>query len=96
MIPLPTPVTVPARQFDGALIANLNITASSPTTGEILISLRPINLSTGELAPKEFTKQVATDELFEAIENVPEMAFAYQAVLSAVQPTIDWLNSRNL
>jgi hypothetical protein len=38
---------------------------------------------------------MSTDELWKAIEEVPEVAAAYAAILESVPPMMAWLEQRN-
>jgi len=90
MIPIPKPVTIPAKSYDANLITELSITADSPSAGRMAMRLLPYNVASGETAPKEFEQRFVCNDLFRAIAEVPELAAAYAAVLAAVPPTLTW------
>jgi hypothetical protein len=51
--------------------------------------------STGELADLSLLQTVRTDELFLAVQQVPAVAAAFQAVIDSVAPLQDWIAARN-
>ena len=55
----------------------------------------PYNADTKQIAPDNFVQKMSTDDLWTAINEVPEIAAAYAAILDSVAPMMAWLASRN-
>ena len=94
MIPNPNPVTIPpveAKTFDSQWVYSLNVMAPAVGNGRIAIELLPFNSITGELGGGDLAQKTSTDKLFDAIEAVPELKSAFDAVLAAVGPTSEWI-----
>ena len=94
MIPNPNPITVPSvesKTYDQQWVYTLNVMAPSVGNGRIAIELLPFNSTTGELGGGDLVQTTSTDKLFDAIEAVPELKTAFDAVLAAVGPTSEWI-----
>lgn len=64
--------------------------------GTVNISARYYNEETGEMAPVELGgEQIDTQELFVAIDEIPEMAQAFGAILAAAPKLREWIAARN-
>lgn len=94
MITLPEPIQLPSKTYDSVFVQRLTVIATGPQTGSVFVELRPYNSATGEIAPEELTKKMETGELSLALEEVPEMLAAYNAVLTAVPPMQVWSEAR--
>lgn len=98
MIPNPTPVItdpVPSKTYDELWIYSL--TAISPTvdSGRISIELLPYNRTLNELGPNAAKLTLTTDKFFQALNEIPELAAAFQAVIAAVPATRAWIEAQN-
>lgn len=97
MIPNPTPVItdpVPSKTYDELWIYSL--TAISPTvdSGRISIELLPYNRTLNELGPSNAKLTLTTDKFFQALQEVPELAAAFNAVIAAVPATRAWIEAQ--
>lgn len=97
MIPNPTPVItdpVPSKTYDELWIYSL--TAISPTvdSGRISIELLPYNRTLNELGPSDAKVAISTDRFFQALQEVPELAAAFNAVIAAVPATRAWIEAQ--
>ena len=91
--PTPTEVAaVPAKTFPHLWIKDLFIRAHTTSAGAVKIELAPYNANTGEIGPG--LSVVSTEELFLAVQQVPEVAAAYAAVLASVEPLRAWVEAR--
>ena len=88
------PVVIPAveqKTFDAQWIYNLVVHAPTLTTGRVAVELLPYNSQTHELGPGEFIESFTTDKLWQAVAEVPEMAVALGAIISAVPAMKNWI-----
>lgn len=99
-MPIPIPEIIqtppiPAKTFDILWIYNLAIFCPTTSKGSVKIACLPMSSSTGELGSHDQMITVQTDELFEAVQAVPEVAIAFQAVINSVAPLQEWLAAKN-
>jgi hypothetical protein len=97
MIQAEQTITIPAvteKTFGEQWVYNLSVHAPTPTTGRVSVELLPYNSQTGELGPSEFIQSFSTDKLWESIQEVPEMATAFSAIIAAVPAMKAWLASK--
>ena len=91
-----TPVTVPAvsvpeKTYPHLWLTEVTFRAEANTTGELNIATLPYDGATGEIAD-EGSDLITTDNLWGAVQEVPEVAAAMQAIFDAVEPLKAWLN----
>lgn len=94
MIQAEQTITIPAveeKQFNEQWVYNLIVHAPSLNSGRVSVELLPYNSQTGELGPADLLQSFSTDKLWEAIQEVPEMAAAFNAVIAAVPAMKAWL-----
>jgi len=92
-----TPVVIPStaeKSFPHQWIYNLSCHCPSNTQGRIFIELIPYNADTAEFGPSSGLEVVTTDALWEAINEVPEVAAAFTAVIDSVEPLRTWVKNR--
>ena len=92
-----TPVVIPStaeKSFPHQWIYNLSCHCPSNTQGRISIELIPYNADTSEFGPSSGVEVVTTDALWEAINEVPEVAAAFTAVIDSVEPLRTWIKER--
>jgi len=92
-----TPVVIPStaeKSFPHQWIYNLSCHCPSNTQGRIFIELIPYNADTSEFGPSSGLEVVTTDALWEAINEVPEVAAAFTAVIDSVEPLRTWVKNR--
>lgn len=99
-MPIPIPEIIqtppiPAKIFDILWIYNLSIFCPNTSRGTVKISCLPMSSSTGELGTSEQLITIQTDDLFQAVHQVPEVAVAFQAVINSVAPLREWIAARN-
>lgn len=97
-IPAKNPIQlnpIPAKVLDILWIYNLSIHCPSTSNGTVKIACLPMSSATGELGPINLMQMVQTDDLFSAVNEVPEVAAAFQAVINAVAPLQAWINAKN-
>lgn len=97
MIQAEQTITIPSvaeKTFSEQWVYNLIVHAPSPTSGRVSVELLPYNSQTGELGPSEYIQSFSTDKLWEAIQEVPEMATAFNAVIAAVPAMKAWLTAQ--
>ena len=93
-----TPIVVPAvpeKTFPEQWVYNLVVHAPTSTTGNVRIELLPYDPVTKEIGPGTLNQPVYTDRLWEAVNAVPEVAVAFQAVIDCVGPLRTWIDAQN-
>jgi NDP-sugar pyrophosphorylase family protein len=94
----PTPIVIPAipeKTFSEQWVYNLNVHAPTVSTGVVNIELLPYNSETQEIGAGSLMQPVRTDKLWQAINEVPEVAVAFQAVIDCVEPLRAWIELQN-
>ena len=94
MITNPTPIVteaVPLKTYDELWIYSLNAISPTTSSGSITIELLPYNRSLNELGPSNARIVLSTDKFFEALEQVPELTAAFQAVIAAIPAPRQWI-----
>jgi hypothetical protein len=92
-----TPVVIPStaeKLFPHQWIYNLSCNCPSTSKGLISIELIPYNADNSEFGPSSGAELITTDALWEAIEQVPEVAAAFTAVINSVEPLRTWVKNR--
>lgn len=92
MLTNPTPITtepVPAKVFDKLHLYSLNAIHPTGDSGSITVELLPATDS-GELADGSHVQRISCP-LYPALNEVPELAAAFAAVLAAIPATQAWL-----
>jgi len=95
MIINPNPITtepVPAKVYDRLYVSSLTATQSKEHGGYIGVELLPMTAN-GELAPRENMQRISC-HLEPAMDEVPELAAAFAAVLAAIPATKAWLDTQ--
>jgi hypothetical protein len=96
MLTNPNPIQtepVPAKVFDRLHLHSLVAIHPTQSSGTMTIGLLPAT-SDGELAAEENTQRL-TCPLYPALNEVPELAAAFAAVLAAIPATQSWLNTNS-
>ena len=96
-IPSPDPVVFPAtpeKVFPHLWIKRLLLESPSVDNGKMEAEFCPYNAETKEIGPSAFNKQFSTTDLWDAVDEVPEVAAAYGAILASVAPMMAWLEQR--
>ena len=92
------PIVVPAvpeKTYTEQWVYNLVVHAPTLTTGNVRIELLPYDPDTQEIGPGTLNQPVYTDQLWEAVAAVPEVAIAFQAVIDCVAPLRTWIEAQN-
>ena len=92
MLTNPTPITtepVPAKVFDKLHLYSLSAIHPNQSSGSITCELLPAT-SSGELASGDNVQRLSVP-LYPAINEVPELAAAFAAVIAAIPATQAWL-----
>ena len=95
MLTNPNPITtepVPAKVFDQLHVYSLSAIQPTINSGSLTVELLP-STSEGELATGDKIQRL-TCPLYPAIQEVPELASAFSAVLAAIPATQAWLNAQ--
>jgi len=97
MIPSDQPVTIAPTQsktYDSLWIYNLSFHAPATNSGNMKAEFLPYNAQSKEIGPSEYLQTVSTDKLWEAVEAVPEVRDAFNAIIAAVGPLKAWVKSQ--
>ena len=93
-----TPIVIPAipeKVFSEQWVYNLNVHAPTVSTGAVSIELLPYDPIGQEIGSGSLVQAVRTDRLWQAINEVPEVAAAFQAVIGCVGPLRTWIEQQN-
>ena len=91
MLTNPTPIEVPAvaaKVYDRLHVYSLSAIQPTADSGSITVELLPATAD-GELATGDNVQRISVP-LYPAINEVPELAAAFAAVLSAIPAVIAW------
>jgi hypothetical protein len=97
-LPNPNPVVIPPtpeQDFTDLWLYNIIIHAPSIDSGLIRIETLPYNGDTQEIAGGQYMVPITTDQLWNAVNEVPEVAAAMNAIFAAVEPLRKWIEERN-
>jgi hypothetical protein len=97
-IPSPNPIVFPAvpeKTYPHLWIKRLLLESNTLNDGKMEAEFLPYNANTQELGPSMFETKFSTTDLWAAINEVPEVAAAYGAILDSAAPMIAWLEQRN-
>jgi hypothetical protein len=86
------PIIIPAteeKQFPHLWLKNIRIDSNSVDQGMIMISAAPYNSLTKEIGGGT-VKNIHVRDLWKAVQEVPEVAVAMNAILAAVEPLDAW------
>lgn len=92
MLTNPTPITtepIPAKVFDKLHLYSLTAIQPTGDSGSITVELLP-STSAGELASGDNVQRMSCP-LYPALNEVPELAAAFAAVIAAIPATQAWL-----
>lgn len=95
----PNPITIPStsqQDFSDLWIYNINIHAPSVDSGRINIETLPYNAALQEIGPANYVENIHTDQLWAAVNEVPEVAVAMGAIFNAIGPLRMWIESKNI
>ena len=84
-------VTTPEKTYPHLWLTDIHIQASDNTSGIVNIHAAPYNGDTGEVAENGPVDLVSSDNLWGAVQEVPEVALAMQAIFDAVEPLKAWI-----
>lgn len=87
---------VPAKEFPHLWISSIHIGAPSVTKGRINIETLPYNSKTQELGLGKDMVSISTDDLWKAVNDVPEVATAMGAIFLAIEPLRTWVESEKV
>lgn len=96
-LPNPNPVVIPAteaKSYPDLWLYNIAVHAPTIDSGMIHIQTLPCNVSEGSIANGEFMVPIQTDQLWAAVNEVPEVATAMDAIFAAVEPLRAWIASQ--
>jgi hypothetical protein len=91
MLTNPNPITtepVAAKVYDRLHVYSLSAIQPTADSGSITVELLPATAD-GELANGSLVQRVSVP-LYPAINEVPELAAAFAAVLAAIPAVLDW------
>ncbi len=91
----PNPVVIPPtpqQEFPHLWISGIVVHAPTVDKGFIHIETLPYNQGTKSLGDNSFQKIIRTDDLWRAVNEVPEVAQAMMAIFQAVEPLREWIN----
>lgn len=96
MLTNPTPIETPAvaaKTYDKLHLYSLSAIQPSADSGSISIELLPCSQA-GELATGDNVQRLSVP-LYPAMNEVPELATAFAAIIAAIPATQSWLAAQN-
>ena len=96
-IPNPNPVVtepVPVKEYPHLWLYNINIHVPSITTGRISVETLPYNSDTGEIGSGANMVTIQTSDLWDAVQEVPEVQAAMQSIFAALEPLRSWISAK--
>ena len=93
----PNPVTIEpteAKEYPHLWLYNIIVHSPTPTSGRVCIETLPYNSDTKEIGSGENMVAIQTDDLWAAVDEVPEVAQAMLAIFNAIQPLRTWIDSK--
>lgn len=96
MLTNPTPITteaIPAKVFDKLHVYSLSAIQPTADSGSITIELLPCSQA-GELATGDNVQRLSVP-LYPAMNEVPELATAFAAIIAAIPATQSWLAAQS-
>lgn len=93
----PTPIVIPPtpeQEFPHLWISDIVVYAPRVDNGFIHIETLPYNQTTKTIGDGSFRQAIRTDDLWAAVNEVPEVAAAMIAIFQAVAPLREWLESK--
>lgn len=79
-----------AQVYDASWLSNIQVITPQHGIGTVYVEAKPMSATTGAIHPS-ISWEVRTDKLWEAAEEVPEVAQAMGAILAAFGPLKAWL-----
>lgn len=93
----PTPVIIPPveeKQFPHLWLSNIIIHAPAIDRGRVVIETLPYNGTTYEIGSGQDMVSIQTDDLWSAVQEVPEVAQAMGAIFLAIEPLRAWIAAK--
>ena len=82
---------VEEKTFPHLWLSNINIYAQSTSNGHVFIETLPYNGDTKEIGSRDNVVVISTDRLWQAVDEVPEVKAAMDAIFAAIVPLRDWI-----
>ena len=93
----PTPIIIPPtpeQEFTDLWLYNIIIHAPSVDSGLIRIETLPYNADNQHIASGDYMVPIVTDQLWNAVNEVPEVAAAMNAIFAAIEPLRAWIDAQ--
>lgn len=90
-VTVPAVVAVPEKTYPHLWLTDIHVQAKTNTQGSLSIEAVPYNGDTGEVADNTVVDSIYTEDLWTAVQEVPEVAIAMQAIFNAVEPLKAWI-----
>jgi len=90
-----TPTEQPARAaktYGDLWIRSIVIRTPDDGTGHVKLETRAYDYADSEFGPN--AESITTDKLWQATQEVPEVAAAFAAILAAVEPLRTWVDAQ--
>lgn len=94
-LPNSNPIVIPSHEakiFPHLWLYSVSIMAPDINYGKITIEQLPYNADTQEIGDGSMVMPISTDKLWEAVNEVPEVAMAMGAIFAALEPLKNWIN----
>lgn len=97
-IQAPEPIVIPPtpeKVYPNLWIYSLSIIAPTTDSGRIQAEFLPFNYANEEIGPSDGKIAISTDKLWQAIQEVPEVAQAFTAIMNCASPLMNWIATQN-
>lgn len=94
----PNPIVIPPtpqQEFPHLWISAIVVDAPTVDRGMIHIETKPYNQNAKVIGSDAYSQVIRTDDLWAAVNEVPEVAQAMFAIFQAVEPLRNWLEGKN-
>ena len=88
---VPEVPATPEKTYPHLWLTDIHVQAKTNTQGSLGIEAVPYNGDTAEVATDTIVDNIYTDNLWTAVQEVPEVAIAMQAIFNAVEPLKAWI-----
>ena len=88
---IPAVPAVEEKTYPHLWLTDIHIQAANTANGIVNIQAVPYNGDTGEVAQDGPVEVISSANLWGAVQEVPEVALAMQAIFDAVEPLKAWI-----
>lgn len=95
LLPEPIIVAPEVKTYDGVWICSFIANFPSTNTGYLRIETKPFSTQIGEIYQTE-PEIITTDQIWKLIEEVPQAAIAFNAVITSIPAIKQWIEEQKV